>query len=116
MARFARKSDGRRIFTDTFKREQIGRISRGELTLAELSRKLGIARSLLQRWKRFMSRAAETARVARKRKTFPSELRAAQHIRELQLMLGRQTAGLDLLRVELDRLVKVRHSQRASRR
>jgi hypothetical protein len=35
MARIARKSDGRRIFTAEFKREQIDRVWRGELTLAE---------------------------------------------------------------------------------
>jgi hypothetical protein len=37
MARFARKSDGRRIFTAEFKEEQIKRVLRGELTLADLS-------------------------------------------------------------------------------
>jgi transposase-like protein len=49
MPSVARKSDGRRIFTDAFKRTQIDRIRRGELTISELSRKHGIARSLLQR-------------------------------------------------------------------
>ena len=60
MATIARKSDGRRIFTDEFKREQIDRVWRGELTVAELGRKLGIARSLLQRWKRLMPPGARS--------------------------------------------------------
>jgi transposase-like protein len=108
MATISRKSDGRRIFTDKFKREQIGRVWRGELTVAELSRKLGIARSLLQRWKRLMLHSPEI--VTRGRVTSPSEVRAAHHIRELQLMLGKQTAGLELLRLELDALGKGRRS------
>jgi len=90
MTSIARKSDGRRIFTDKFKREQIGRVSRGELTLAELSRKLGIARSLLQRWKRLMPLTGRFAGAARER-TPASELRTDQYIRELQLLVGKQT-------------------------
>lgn len=35
-----RKADGRRIFTPQFKQEQVGRVSRQELTVAELSREL----------------------------------------------------------------------------
>jgi transposase len=115
MARIARKSDGRRIFTDEFKREQIGRVLRGQLTLAELSRKLGIARSLLQRWKRLMPQGAAIADGARGRVTPARELRTDQYIRELQLLLGKQTVELELLRTELDALKKGRRSQGASR-
>lgn len=35
-----RGSDGRRIFTAAFKQEQVGRVARQELTLAELAREL----------------------------------------------------------------------------
>lgn len=97
MATIARKSDGRRIFTDQFKREQIGRVLRGDLTLSELSRKLGIAPSLLHRWKRLMPSAA-----ARNGARGPaSSLRQDQYIRELQLLLGKQTVEIELLRAEL---------------
>ena len=48
METIARKSDGRRIFTPEFKRQQIERAVRGEVTLAELSRELQIARPLQQ--------------------------------------------------------------------
>src|SRR6185503_6009171 len=82
MAKIARKSDGRRIFTDEFKREQIDRVWSGELTLAELSRKLGIARSLLQRWKRLVPRNGVPSRATRVQAAPASTLRADQYIRE----------------------------------
>jgi len=113
MANIGRKSDGRRIFTDKFKHEQIARVLRGELTLAELSRKLGIARSLLQRWKRRMPHGVEIA-ATRGRVTAASELGAAQQIRELQLLVGKQTVELESLRAELDGCKKGRRSQGAS--
>lgn len=116
MARTPRKSDGRRIFTDEFKREQIDRVRRGELTLAELSRKLGIARSLLQRWKRLMPDGHETADGPLKRVTPASALGAAQYLRELQLLVGKQALELELLRAELDALKNGRRSPRASTR
>lgn len=102
MVKIARKSDGRRIFTDEFKREQVDRVLRGELTLAELSRKLGIARSLLQRWKRVMPQRDGVVGPANGRRNHRTELRADEYIRELQLLLGRQTVELELLREELD--------------
>jgi transposase-like protein len=116
MARIARKSDGRRIFTDKFKREQIGRVSRGELTLAELGRKLGIARSLLQRWKRAMRQGDAITNPTRGRETPASEPGAARYIWELQLLVGKQTVALDLLRTELDTIKKGRRSVGASPR
>jgi transposase-like protein len=110
MARIARKSDGRRIFTAEFKREHIGRVQRGELTLAELSRKLGIARSLLQRWKRVMPLEAAPAGAARGRLAPVAGLREARYLRELQLLIGKQAVELELLRGELDALRTGRRS------
>jgi transposase-like protein len=110
MAKIARKSDGRRIFTEKFKREQIARVIRGELTLAELSRKLGIARSLLHRWKRLMPhldvhpRMGGSSRTAGSRGFATSEPRATEYIRELQQLLGKQTVELELLRAEMEEL------------
>jgi transposase-like protein len=114
VANIARKSDGRRIFTDEFKREQIGRVWRGELTVAELSRKLGIARSLLQRWKRAKPLPAAVAGSVRERGTPLNELRANQQVLEMQLLVGKQTVELELLRSEVETLRKGRRSQRAS--
>jgi transposase-like protein len=117
MARIQRKSDGRRIFTDQFKREQIGYILRGELTISELSRKLGIARSLLQRWKR-LAQEANGAPAPRTRLRPPraSELQSTQYIRDLQLLVGKQTVELELLRAELDGLRNARRLQRTPTR
>jgi len=113
MVRIARKSDGRRIFTDEFKREQIDRVLRGELSLAELGRKLGIARSLLQRWKRLMPERDGIANVVRDRVTAASESRAERYIRDLQLLLGKQTVELELLRAELVEIKRARRSRGA---
>ena len=116
MVRIARKSDGRRIFTATFKREQIGRVLRGELTLAELSRKLKIARGLLQRWKRGMAQEAEVAGDASGLMTPASRLHAAQYIRELQRLVGKQAVELELLRAKFEVLQNGLRSPAASRR
>ena len=109
MPRIARKSDGRRIFTAEFKRKQIDRVRNGDLTLAELSRKLGIARSLLQRWKRLMpsdssADGAGADGVTRARAAVIRRLPAPQYIRELELLVGKQTVELELLRAELEAL------------
>lgn len=116
MVRIARKSDGRRIFTAEFKREHIDRVLRGELTLAELGRKLGIARGLLQRWKRLMTRGAEVAGVAHASVVPATGLPAARYIRELQLLVGKQALELELLRAEFAVLKQGRRSQGASGR
>ena len=116
MANIARKSDGRRIFSDAFKREQIGRVLRGELTVAELGRKLGIARSLLQRWKRLLPAPAETAGGVRRRVASVTELQAGEYIRELQVLVGKQTVELELLRAELDALRRRRGLDGSGRR
>ena len=115
MARIARKSDGRRIFTAEFKREQIGRVLRGELTLAALGRKLGIARSLLQRWKRSGPGEPVLAGVSRGYGLALTRLRADQVIRELQLLVGKQTLELELLRAELNTFKSPRRSPGAAR-
>ncbi len=52
MGEIHRAADGRRLFSAGFKREQMGRVLRGEMTLAELSRELDVSPSVLRRWKR----------------------------------------------------------------
>ena len=117
MVRIARKSDGRRIFPAAFKREQIGRVLRGELTLAELSRKLGIARGLLQRWKRLMTQGAEMAVAAHAGMVPASELQAAEeHIRELERLVGKLTVELEALRAALPVARGGRRFERAPKR
>ena len=117
MANIKRKSDGRRIFTDQFKRDQIGHILRGELTISEVSRKQGIARSLLQRWKRLAPEVngADAPRM-RLRPERVSELHTAKYIHDLQCLVGKQTVELLLLRTEIDALRKPGRSQHPSAR
>jgi transposase-like protein len=116
MANIARKSDGRRIFTDEFKRRQIDRVSRGDLTIAELSRKTGIARSLLHRWKHSVAHGTILAGAVRERVTPAGKLQGEQYIRELQLLVGKQSLELELLRAELDVLRRARRSRVTLRR
>ena len=107
MEPIARKSDGRRIYTAEFKRQQIERVVRGELTTSELSRELGVARSLLQRGKGLLTAGAETAVAANEDVVPASELRAAQQkIRELERLIGKQAVDLEILRAARDEVKK----------
>jgi transposase-like protein len=84
MGTMARDAGGRRLYTAEFKRQQLARVERGELTASELSRELGIARSLIQRWKYLATKGSETAVGANEDVVPVSELRAAQQrIREI---------------------------------
>jgi transposase len=103
MEPIARKSDGRPIFTPQFKRQQVERVLRGELTLAELSRELQISRNLLARWKSLVTAGAETAVAVNEDVVPASELRAAQaKIRELGRLIGKQAVDLEILRAARD--------------
>lgn len=107
MESIPRKSDGRRVFSPQFKREQIDRVQRGELTLSELSRELGISRNLLQRWKGLVMSGAQTAVEANEDVVPASELKAAQQkIRELERLLGKKEVELEILRAARDEIKK----------
>ena len=107
MESVAKGSDGRRLYTAEFKRSQIERILKGEITAAELSRELGVARSLIQRWKHLATNGAEAA-VGSNGEVVPvGELRAAlTRIRELERLVGKQTMELEILRVARDEVKK----------
>jgi len=107
MESVAKGSDGRRLFTAEFKRAQIDRILKGEITASELSRELGVARSLIQRWKYLATKGAEAA-VGSNGEVVPvTELRAAQaRIKELERLVGKQTMELEILRVARDEVKK----------
>src|SRR5437667_10819881 len=94
-----RRADGRRIFSAEFKREQIGRIMRGEITQAELARELVVQPGLIRRWKFLVTHGSEAA-VASNEDVVPvSQLRVAeQRIRELERALGRKEMELEILR------------------
>lgn len=99
MESIARKADGRRIFSADFKKEQIGRVQRGEVTAAELSRELGLQRTQVWRWLRLAQEASSTAVQANEPVVPASQLRAAEaRIRELEQALGRKTLENEILR------------------
>ncbi len=116
MARIPRKSDGRRIYSAQFKNEQIGKVLRGETSIADLSRKLGIARSLLQRWKRLIPQGAAAPGAADMGLNPGHKLGTAQYVRELQVLIGKQTLELELLRAEVDALKRGRAARGSPRR
>jgi transposase-like protein len=51
MGEVARGADGRRLFTPEFKKQQIDRVLRGEITLSELTRELDVSPSVTRRWR-----------------------------------------------------------------
>ena len=105
-----RGADGRRLFTAEFKRQQVDRVLRGEVTVTELSRELGITRSLIQRWKHLATKGAEAA-VGSNGEVVPvGELRAAQaRIKELERLIGKQTVEIEILKAAKDEVKKRPH-------
>jgi transposase len=98
-----RGSDGRRIFTTTFKQEQISRVTRQELTLSELARELAISPSVVRRWQH-LSATGSAAAVGADEDVVPaSELRAAQQrIKELERALGKKAMEIEILQAARD--------------
>jgi transposase len=102
-----RGSDGRRLFTAEFKREQVARVLRKELTFAELSRELGISLSVVRRWQLLMDRGSRAAVTANEDVVPLSELRAAQlRIRELERALGKKTMEVEILQAAREEIKK----------
>ena len=112
-----RGTDGRRIFSPEFKREQIGRVLRKELTLAELSRELRVEQSVVRRWKHLAERGSTTAVAANEEVVPASELRAAQQrIRELERLVGKKAMEVEILQAARDEVKKKPHWYGASTR
>lgn len=94
-----RRADGRRVFSAEFKRQQVDRLQRGDVTAAELARELEVQPGLIRRWKYLLSQGGETAVGADEAVVPASELRSAeQRIRELERALGRKEMELEILR------------------
>ena len=103
MEKQRRGSDGRRLFTAEFKREQLARVVRKEVTFAELSRELGIDQSVVRRWHHLVEGGSRAAVAANGDVVPASELRAAQHrIRELERTLGTKTMEVEILQAARD--------------
>jgi transposase len=110
METHARASDGRRRFTAEFKREQMSRVIRGEVTLAELSREIDVSPSVVRRWKHLVDRGSQTA-VAANEEVVPASLlrEALQRIKELERALGRKTMEIEILHAARDEVKKRPH-------
>lgn len=105
-----RRADGRRVFTAEFKREQIARIQREEITAAELARELGVQPGLIRRWKYLVTHGSELAVSANEDVVPASQLRSAeQRIRELERALGRKEMELEILRAAQTEVKKRPH-------
>ena len=103
MGNVPRKADGRRVFSVEFKRTTVQRILTGEKTVAELSRELDIAPSVIRNWKRFAEAGATTAVQASEDVVPASHLREAYaKIRELERLLGRKQMEIEILEAARD--------------
>jgi transposase len=107
MGEFARKADGRRVFTVEFKRDVIEQILRGEKTLAQMSREHDISPSNIREWMRRYESGAAAGVKAGEDVVPASELQAAQaRIKELERALGRKTMEVEILRAAQEVLKK----------
>ena len=112
-----RGTDGRRIFSAEFKREQIARVVRKEVTVAELSRELSVEQSVVRRWKHLVDRGSTTAVGANEEVVPASELRAAQQrIRELERLVGKKVMEVEILQAARDEVKKKPRWYGASKR
>jgi len=112
-----RGSDGRRLFTAEFKQDQIARVARQELTLAELARELSVSPSVVRRWLRLSTNGAAAAVRADEEVVPVSELRAAhQRIRELERALGKKAMEIEILQAARDEVKKRPRFYGASKR
>lgn len=107
MAPQQRGSDGRRRFSAEFKREQLARIERGEITIAELSREVQIDQSVVRRWKHLIERGSTTAVTANEDVVPASDLRVAlQRVRELERLVGKKAMEVEILQAARDEVKK----------
>src|SRR6266568_3040795 len=117
MGEHRRKADGRRRFSTEFKRATVQRVVTGEKTVAELSRELDIAPSVIRNWKRFAEAGATTAVHASEDVVPASHLREAYaKIRDLERALGRKTMEVEILRTAQEIVKKTPSLRRESAR
>ena len=83
--------------TVEFRLEQVDRIRRREITAAESSRELRVARSLVQRCKYLLTKGCKTTVVADEDVVSASVTGAAQQrIRNLQRVLGQESLAVEI--------------------
>jgi transposase len=100
MGEIARGSDGWRLFTPEFKRQQIEGVLRGEITYSELCRECDIKSSVVSKWRHLVEQCSQAAMSANEDVVPASRLRdAQQRIRELKRALGRKTMEIEILQM-----------------
>ncbi len=107
MGEIARGADGRRLFTAEFKKHQIGRVLRGEVTQSELCRELDVESSVVRKWRQLAEQGSQAAVSANEDVVPASQLREAQgRIRELERALGRKTMEVEILQMAQEEVKK----------
>src|SRR4030095_13543709 len=117
MGEHRRKADGRRVFSTDFKRAAVQRVATGEKTVAELSRELDIAPSVIRSWKRFAEAGAATAVQAHEDVVAGSDLpEAYAQSRDVERAPGRKTMEVEILRAAQEVVKKTPALRRESGR
>jgi transposase len=102
-----RGSDGRRYCTADVKQEQLARVAKQELTLAELARELSISPSVVRRWQHVSATGSAAAVGAAEDVVPASELRVAQQrIKDLERARGKKAMEIEMLQAARDEVKK----------
>ena len=117
MGDFARKADGRRVFTAEFKRHTVERVRTGETTVATLARGLDIQPSVIRRWMKLDEGGSTTAVQAGEEVVPVSRMRELERqVRDLQRLVGKQTMTIEILEAAREVVKKSPHLFKGSRR
>jgi transposase len=117
MGDFARKSDGRRIFTTEYKRQQVERIRSGETTAAALSRELSVAPALVRKWIKLSEHGSAAAVDADEDVVPASRVRELERqLKDLQRLVGKQAMTIEILEAAREVVKKSPRLFKGSRR
>lgn len=117
MGDFARKADGRRVFTAEFKRSVVARVRTGETTVAAVSRELDIQPTVIRRWIK-LDEGGSTAAVVAGEEVVPiSRVRELERqVRDLQRLVGKQAMTIEILEAAREVVKKSPHLFKGSKR
>lgn len=117
MGDFARKADGRRVFTAEFKRATVARVQSGETTLAAISRELDIQPTIIRRWIKLTERGSTAAVQAGEEVVPISRVRELEkQVKELQRLVGKQAMTIEILEAAREEVKKSPHLYKGSKR
>lgn len=117
MGEYARKSDGRRVFTAEFKRSAVERIRSGDTTLATIARELDIQPTVIRRWIKLDERGSTAAVQAGEEVVPISRLRELEkQVRDLQRLVGKQAMTIEILEAAREVVKKSPHLFKGSKR